>query len=347
MLHFKLKVVDIKKETLDTVTLCFKQPALKKIKYLPGQYLTLIFHINSRKYIRPYSFSSAPGVDEHMEVTVKRVPGGIVSNHINDVVNVGDMVEAIQPMGDFVFNAQSDHKDKTVMLWGAGSGITPLISIAKYVLHKLDNQKVYLVYGNRNSESVIFQDNINDLKNHFTNTFKVWHFHTQLNISEANPDVIEGRISPAKVVHISRQQGDFKNTIHFICGPTGLKESVIGTLKKLDVNDSDVYSENFENIRSPEDLLDVKTQTVNIEKEGQVYNIEVAKGKSILEAALDASIDLDYSCQTGNCLLCKATVNSGRVKMIGAIKTNEKLMNDEYLLCCSHPLTDNVRIKFN
>lgn len=345
MLHFKLKVVDIKKETLDTVTLFLKQPALKKIKYLPGQYLTLIFHINGRKYIRPYSFSSAPGVDEHLEVTVKRVPGGVVSNHINDFVNIGDMVEAIQPMGDFVLDSEGYHKDKAIMLWGAGSGITPLMSIAKYVLHGQNNQQVSLIYGNRNNDSVIFQDNINKLKNRFTDTFKVWHFHTQLKISDANPDVIEGRISPEKVDFISRQQGDFENTIHFICGPTGLKESVAVTLKALGINDDNIYFENFENIRNPEDLQDVTTQTVNIQKEGQVYNVEVVKGKSILEAALDASIDLEYSCQTGNCLLCKATVKKGKVKMIGAIKSNEKLMDDEYLLCCSHPLTDDVRIE--
>jgi ring-1,2-phenylacetyl-CoA epoxidase subunit PaaE len=134
MLCFKLQVIEIKPETSDTVTLCFKQPGLKEIKYLPGQYLTLIFRINGRKYMRPYSFSSAPDVDRYLEITVKRVPGGIISNHINDFVKVGDWIEAMPPMGDFIFERDKISPDKHIVLWGAGNGITPLISIAKYVL---------------------------------------------------------------------------------------------------------------------------------------------------------------------------------------------------------------------
>ena len=102
MQTFTLKVIDIKKETGDTVTLSFKQPGLKKIKYKAGQYLTLIFRINGRRYLRPYSLSSAPGIDANLEITVKRVTGGIISNHINDMVKVDDLIEILYPMGDFV-----------------------------------------------------------------------------------------------------------------------------------------------------------------------------------------------------------------------------------------------------
>ena len=102
MITFALKVAEKRQETSDTVTLCFKQPGLKKIKYKAGQYLTLIFRINGRRYMRPYSFSSAPGVDTFLEVTVKRVRGGVVSNHICDFVGEGDLVEVMQPLGNFI-----------------------------------------------------------------------------------------------------------------------------------------------------------------------------------------------------------------------------------------------------
>src|SRR3954464_7515541 len=99
MKHYTLKVIELRTETTDTITVVFKQPGLKKINYVAGQYLTLIFRINGRRYIRPYSFSSAPGVDSTLNVTIKRVPGGIISNHILDKVSVGDLIETIQPMG--------------------------------------------------------------------------------------------------------------------------------------------------------------------------------------------------------------------------------------------------------
>ena len=103
MKNYTLKVQDIKKETNDTITLCFKQPALKKIKYQAGQYLTLQFRINGRRYIRPYSFSSTPLIDATLNVTIKRVSGGVVSNYINDTIKIGDVIEVQEHLREFVF----------------------------------------------------------------------------------------------------------------------------------------------------------------------------------------------------------------------------------------------------
>lgn len=119
MKNYTLKVHDIKKETKDTITICFKQPGLKKIKYHAGQYLTLSTRINGRKYTRPYSFSSAPSVDSFLETTIKRVPNGIFSNHIHDTLQVGDIVEVMEPMGDFVYT--HDEFFNSIYFWGVGS----------------------------------------------------------------------------------------------------------------------------------------------------------------------------------------------------------------------------------
>jgi ring-1,2-phenylacetyl-CoA epoxidase subunit PaaE len=268
MLSFTLKVVEIRSETSDTVTVCFKQPGLKKIKYLPGQYLTLIFRINGRKYIRPYSFSSAPGVDPYLEVTIKRVPGGVVSNHVNDFLKVDELVEVIQPMGDFVLNNEMLEDNRHIVLWGAGSGITPLISIAKYVLNTNTGNKVTLVYGNKNFESVIFKNKITELENQYPETLDTWHFYTQLKIAENNSEIIEGRISPERILAILKQQVDIQNTVHFICGPTGLKQSVKETLKELSVDDDAIFTEEFETIKNPEDFKDITTRLVEFVKNG-------------------------------------------------------------------------------
>lgn len=104
MKQYTLTIQDIRKETKDTITLCFKQPGLRKIKYQAGQYIILMVRINGRKYARPYSFSSAPSVDSFLEVTVKRVCNGIVSNYINDQIKIGDSIEVLEPMGELCFN---------------------------------------------------------------------------------------------------------------------------------------------------------------------------------------------------------------------------------------------------
>lgn len=344
MLYLNLTVADIKQETSDTKTICLRQPGLKKIKYLPGQYLTSVFRINGRKYIRPYSFSSAPGVDEHLEITVKRVQGGVVSNHINDFLKIGDQVEVMSPMGDFVFDSETIDDQKQIILWGAGSGITPLISIVKYILYKHIGNRVCLVYGNRNHESVIFKEKITELEYLFPDNFKAIQFHTQLKIAENNPGIIEGRISPERVLFIMRHKMDVKNTVHFICGPAGLKESVKKALKNLSINENLIFSEDFENVKNPADFEDIKTQEIELIKEGKANKVEVTKGKSILEAGLDALLDLDYSCQTGNCTICRAKVLSGNIKTIGLEKIPDKLNADECLLCCAYPLSDDVKV---
>ena len=344
MKYYTLKVIKLHPETTDTITVAFKQPGLKKIKYLPGQYLTLIFRINGRRYARPYSFSSAPLVDDNLEITIKRVPKGVVSNHIFDRLNVGDLVEVMEPMGNFILNQDLLQADTHLVLWGAGSGITPLMSILKYALQTKIVSHISLVYGNKDKESTIFESKITALKQEHQN-FSAWHFFTRAKIAEQNPSVIEGRIDPNKVLSIIRNEELVNNTLHYICGPTGLKESIKSELMKLGVEETKIHSEDFEVVRDPAEFKEIVTRTVVVRKKDHDHFIEVAKGKSLLEAALDGLIDLPYSCQTGNCLVCKGRLLGGAVKMIGVGDSLAGLQSYEYLLCSSFPLTDDVVIE--
>ncbi|MGV3546019.1 MAG: FAD-binding oxidoreductase [Pedobacter sp.] len=341
MQTYTLKVVEIRKETAETVTLCFKQPGLRKIKYQAGQYLTLIFRINGRRYIRPYSFSSAPAVDPFLEITVKRILNGIVSNHIHDTVRVGDSIEVMQPMGDFV----CEESIAEVLLWGVGSGVTPLISIAKQLLATREEVKVKLIYGNRNQESTIFFERIKELERAYPNRFLVKHFHTQFKINPNIPGLIEGRISQDKAAEIIDEITPLPSAKHFICGPFGLKTSVKTALKLKGFDDEQIFAEDFELVKDPKDFENVNTQTIQLKFGDVQTNLEVVKGKSILESALDAGIELPYSCQTGNCSTCKGKLLKGEAKMIGLVKERDDLAVDEYLVCCTHPLSDNVYIE--
>lgn len=343
MITYTLKIVDIKTETADAVTLCFKQPGLKKIKYEAGQYLTLIFRINGRRYIRPYSFSSCPGVDDFLEVTVKRVLNGVVSNHINDTVKIGDNIEAMSPMGNFTYNRENSFNK--VYLWGMGSGITPLISIAKYILYSDEQDEVHLIYGNRTHEETIFLEKIANLSKTFNGRFNVTHFHTQLVVDENNLSVVQGRIETDEAIKILNQGRDVEASVHYICGSKGLKESVKKALAHFQVDSNNVFSEDFELVKNPQDFEGVDTQNVKLGFMGNVFDLEVVRGKSILEAALDSNIELPYSCQTGNCSTCKAKVISGESKMIGLSGERYDLLDNEYLLCCTYPLSDNVFVE--
>ncbi len=341
---YTLKVVDVKRESKDAVTLCFKQPGLKKIRYLSGQYLTLIFRINGRRYLRPYSFSSAPGVDVFLEVTIKRVANGIVSNYINDTVAIGDTIEALQPMGDFVYPLGKSFG--TIFLWGVGSGVTPLFSLLKFILNEdsLNESNVHLIYGNHNIESTLFWNPLHILQKDNPDKFRITHFHTRSEEDEDSNVSIKGRIQPESVLENYTPE-EIKTSIHYICGPIDLKRNIKKTLSNYNVADGQILIEDFELVKDPNDFIDVETQKITLDFENKVVEVEVFKGKSVLEAALDVNIELPYSCQTGNCSTCKGTLVSGEMKMIGLDKPRTDLVENEYLLCCSYPLTDDVIIK--
>ncbi len=341
MTTYTLTIADIRQETTDAVTLCFKQPGLKKIRYKAGQYLTLVFKINNRRYIRPYSFSSAPMVDSFLEVTIKRVFGGIVSNHICDHVKVGDTIEVMEPMGDFVISDSLEATGGNIVLWGVGSGITPLFSIAKYLLAQKANHHITMVYGNRTADTVIFKKHLAELQVHYANSFKLWQFYTQLFVDDNQPFLVQGRIEPSKVLDVLKAEKDIKHTYHYICGPAGLKEAVKTALTNYGVPTNQVFSEDFELVKDEKDFVNVFTQNVTIIKEGVSTVVEVVKGKSILEAGLDALIDMPYSCQTGNCSICKGKIITGSVKQI--LPKHTDLKADEYQLCCSYPMSADVK----
>jgi ring-1,2-phenylacetyl-CoA epoxidase subunit PaaE len=342
MKNYTLKIHDIRNETKDTITLCFKQPGLRKIKYEAGQYLTLSFRINGRKYTRPYSFSSAPSVDSFLEATIKRIPDGIFSNHIHDCVQIGDMVEVMEPMGDFVY--VNSETIKQIYFWGVGSGITPLMSIIKEVLISNPLVKVNLVYGNKNFESTIFLEGINQLLQLYPANLKVWHFHTQYAHDENHHFVRSGRISKDFVLDLL-VDADVEKTTHYICGPMDLKNTIKAALDILKFPKENIFSEDFELVKDPKDFEDIKTHRVKINFQGNDTLVEVLKGKSVLEAALDAGVELPYSCQTGNCSTCKGKLKTGELRMIGLSNPRNDLEKEDYLLCCSHPLTDDVYLE--
>ncbi len=341
MKYYTIKISEVKKETNDTITLCFKQPIIRKIKYQSGQYITLIVRINGRKYARPYSFSSAPSVSSELEITVKKVPNGVVSNYIHNELKVGDVLEALEPMGDFTYDNLISKQ--TIFLWGVGSGITPLFSIIKEALNAQSNKSIHLIYGNKNQETTIFWNQLSILERKHTN-FSLTNFFSQPNEMFENSVDYKGRISAEFVINLVVQYKNVKESLHFICGPKSLKDIIKNSLIELEVPTSSILVEEFELVVDPKQLHDVEDSQVTISFQGQQTEIFVPKGKTILDVALDNVIELPYSCQTGNCNTCKAQLKVGQLKMIGLTKERVDLAQDEFLLCCSYPLSNSIYI---
>jgi ring-1,2-phenylacetyl-CoA epoxidase subunit PaaE len=341
--NYSLTILEIIQETVDTKTFVFKNPIFNKIKYEAGQYLTLLLRINGRKYARPYSFSSTPLVDSLLSITVKRVSNGIVSNYIHNSFKVGDVIEVMEPMGDFILNKKESIY--SIYFWGVGSGITPLFSLIKEVLNSRPNTVIHLIYGNKNKDSTIFKTQLKKLQEEYPHIFKMFTFYSQEDTFELNDTNHKGRITSTFVANLLSKNKNTKESLHYICGPFGLKELIKNKLQDLEVSMSSIFTEDFELTIDPKELSDVEDSKAIILLRGKLFEIFVPKGRSILDMALDLEIEIPYSCQTGNCNSCKAKLKEGRLKMVGLNKGRNDLGKDEFLLCCSYSLTKEICIE--
>ncbi|MDF9795168.1 ring-1,2-phenylacetyl-CoA epoxidase subunit PaaE [Catalinimonas alkaloidigena] len=380
--YHQLTVREIIRETSDAITIVFDQTE-ERLQYEAGQFLTLILPIDGERVRRSYSLSTCPFLDKYPAVTVKRVASGKVSNYLNDQLKAGDTLEVMQPMGKFTTTLIGTEQRHLIM-FGGGSGITPLMSIMKSVLYAEPKTKVSLIYANRDEESIIFKNQLDALSRKYDRTFKVIHI-----LEEPSPDFpsLHGRIEPEQVRALLADlpQLPAVDTEYFICGPSGMMHNAIEGLKMLAVDHNRIHKESFvagitspsegkeqEFIPSPENsevseesadkpvedgLIGAfktenetvkEVQEVTVVYDGEEYTFPVEPGNSILHTALALDIDLPYSCQSGICTACMGKCTSGRVKLDEEdTLTDGELQQGFVLTCVGHPLTPNVRIEID
>ena len=342
--YYTLKVKNVVQETNDAVTIQFKQPLFKKVKYLPGQFITVIIPMNGQKIRRSYSMSSAPNLDSHLAVTVKRVENGIVSNYINDQVKKGDSIEIMKPMGNFTLEPKKSAQ-RNIILFGGGSGITPLMSIMKSVLYFEPKSTVSLVYCNRNEDSIIFKKQIEDMQSKFGDRLNVVHvLEKPLQMWNGHIGFIDGPM----IHNILNLLPKADNTAYYICGPTGMMDAVSSSLKNMKIAEANINLESFVNTKSAEDVdtSAFQTHTVTINLHGEEHKVTVPPSKTILDAALDEGLDMPFSCQSGLCTACMGKCTSGDIKMTEEDTLSADEIAEGYrLLCVGHPLTDDVVVE--
>jgi ring-1,2-phenylacetyl-CoA epoxidase subunit PaaE len=346
-----LQVKEVVLETADSVTIYFWHPLSEQIKYKAGQFITIIVPAGEggKKVRRSYSMSTSPHSDTAIGVTVKRVQGGLVSNYLNDNVKIGDFLEVLEPLGNFFLELDADIT-RHIVLFAAGSGITPMMSIAKSVLKLELDSRVTLIYGNRSEDSIIFKQKLEELEVHYGKRLGVHHLLS-------NPSDLwvghKGRISQGIAVRLMKEADtDFAKDNFYLCGPVGMMEDIIAALGIYNVSKERIHKENFHTVmvegETEETDDSLQTQTVKVKYNGHEYEFEVKPHQTILEAALDIDIDLPYSCQAGMCTACMGTCTEGKVKMDEEDGLTEKeLKRGVMLTCVAHPITKGVVIEID
>ena len=339
----KLVVNSILKQTKDSVTVSFKNKSLfKKITYKPGQFITLHIPINGNIHKRAYSFNSNPFTDKNLEITVKRVPKGLVSNYINDELKVGDCLELDKPAGSFYIEPKKKEQKQYVFFAG-GSGITPIFSIIKSILGKEVKSKILLIYANQDKNAIIFDKDLKTLAFQYPNNFHLDHILSK-NCPEA-PNYHQGLVTDALVVDLFKNYGiKFHEHTYMICGPFGFMEAIKSILHVNGVAFKHIKVELF---KRPEVVVDSKKMIsdVEIQFNGKKHKIQIAANKSILVGAMAKNIAIPYSCRSGMCASCKASCISGEIRMTeGHFLEQSELDQGKILTCISYPASENIVI---
>jgi ring-1,2-phenylacetyl-CoA epoxidase subunit PaaE len=351
--YYDLVVKGIVQETHDTISIVFEQPSANPISYKPGQFLTLIVAINGKEVRRAYSLCSSPYVDKDLAVTVKRVDNGLMSNWLPGNLKVGSKIRVMEPMGQFTTEYSKERKRHLVMFAG-GSGITPMMSIIKSLLTQEPETIVSLIYCNRDIDSIIFKEALEDLQTQDEGRLHVIHV---LDKAPMNWQGYSGLLSHEMLTKLFERVPDWgiTNTTYLMCGPEGMMKNVESLLAMRHIPKEKIFKESFvQGILDKDQKKDEvvvaageqKAREVTIRYDGQEYKVLVPPGKAILETALDQGIDLPYSCQSGLCTACRGKALSGQVKLDEEEGLSQSERAEGYVLTCvGHPLTDDVVIE--
>lgn len=343
--YHQLTVKEVVPIAKDAVNLVFEAPD-SSFSYEPGQFITLIQHVEGKKIRRAYSLCSTPFEDANPAVTVKRVAGGLMSNHVNDHLKAGDVIEVMEPMGMFTTTYDSAAL-RNLVFFGGGSGITPLYSLIRSVLLKEPNSTISLVYGNRSEEYVIFRKELEDLQATYSDRFQLIHV-----LEEGEADYV-GRPTKETIKEIVEKLEINEETEVFICGPQPMMDVVTDGLKLANVKDEQVRLESFEAGKtSPSEIIaeesgaNENSSEVSVLLEGENYSITVPKDRPVLEVGLEDGLDMPYSCQSGLCTACRGKCVEGEVSIDGAEGLTQEELDEGYvLLCVGKPLTDQVKVE--
>lgn len=352
---FPLEVTHIDRTTKDAVVVSLKpmNGLEDKFAFKAGQYLTFKTHIDDTELRRSYSICSSVN-DPCLRVGIKRVTGGGFSTWANDELEVGDTMEAMSPMGNFTSdidkNAHSHY-----LAFVAGSGITPVLGLIKTILEEEPNSTVSLIYGNRNVASIMFREELEDLKNSYMLRFSL---HNVLSCG-SDIEFLSGRIDKEKCRRVFDgmvNSSDIKAI--FICGPEEMTQMLKEELQGFGIENNKIKYELFGTsqvgrlamkARRLDDSIQKQHCDLTIIKDGVSHKVSLAGSQtSVLTAALDAKIDAPFACQAGVCSTCRARVIDGEYDFVTNHALEDYEVEQGFVLTCQcYPTSDKVVVEYD
>jgi len=359
-----LKVGKVIKETEDSTSLYFNVPdELKEAyEYKAGQYLTLKFDLNGKEYRRAYSICTSP-LEHQMAVTAKRVHKGVISNHINDIAKEGLEIEVMVPDGKFTIDPDPEAQIDYYMFAG-GSGITPMMALIKTIIEKEPMSVCHLLYGNRDENSIIFNEELIKLITKYEGQLTVRHILSEPTQEKASgltsifkkPKISwlgwKGFLDKEKINRFFEENPKHGNgQKYLICGPAPMMDMVTKSLDSLGIDKKEILIEYFS---SPDDPATAKAPSIDggaynikVKLSGKEIDVAVPADKTILEAVIDAGYEPPYSCTSGACSTCVAKTKSGTITMDACYALDDDEVADGYILTCqAHPTSADVSIVF-
>jgi ferredoxin-NADP reductase len=306
----RLAVVALHKETRDATTIVLADPSGAAIDYLPGQFFTLVLELDGKTVRRAYSAcrpAGDGGQQNAVAVTSKRIAGGLVSTYLNERLRVGDQIDVLGPSGSFTVTPDAKAARELVLL-GGGSGITPLMAIARTVLAVEPKSRVTLIYGNRGEDDIIFHAALAELAVTHRDRFRLRHV-----LSDPPAGFGGGRgvldqdtcareldaVSPTPVAQF------------YVCGPAPMMAAARAALEARGIGGDRIHEERFASPASPRQSATATAQAVVARISGRDYPYYTSPGQTLLEAGLAAGVPMPYSCTLGGCGACKVKINEG------------------------------------
>jgi ring-1,2-phenylacetyl-CoA epoxidase subunit PaaE len=351
---YPLQVRDLRRETADTVSIAFDVPESlhDKFRFTQGQYLVLRTMVDGQDVRRSYSICAGRHEGD-LRVAVKKVPGGVFSTFANEQLRVGDTLSVMPPQGHFYTDLQPD-QSKLYVAFAAGSGITPVMSILKTTLVEAPNSRLVLFYGNKGFDTIIFREQLEDLKNLYPDRLSVHHV---LSRESLGSPLFNGRLNAEKCQAYGRllfQPAEVD--AFFLCGPEEMVFEIKNTLEALGAPSRSIHYELFHTAGAKRTAVVADTRqkdafdaSITVIQDGMQFDFMLpSDGSTLLDAAMRAGADLPFSCKGGVCSTCKAKILEGAADMELCYGLEPDEVAAGYVLTCqAHPKTAKLVVSFD
>ncbi len=341
-----LRVKNIKILTPNAVAITLEIPKelIQTFAFSAGQYITIKKEIKGKELRRAYSISSVPSLDT-ITIGIKKVDRGGFSDYANTKLAVGDALEVMPPEGRFVFDP-TEHS-KSIAAFAAGSGITPILSIAKTVLDSHPENVFVLVYGNKSEKETMYYTDLVKMQLDHSNRFFIYFTNSETRSNNS----LFGRIDMSTINYVLKNKHeDIDFDAYYLCGPEPMIHLVSDTLKENEVASDKIHFELFTTTEIKEVLpVSAAGETqIEVVVDDETFSFSMDKKMLVLDAVLKENIDVPYSCQGGVCSSCIARITEGKADMVkNQILTDGEIEEGFILTCQAHPTSATLKVNYD